>query len=384
MSTFDGLIREFPGVSVDRFDGKNIFSLLYFLSHCHSDHMEGLSENFFKTLNESKRYLYCSSLSKRFLENKYKLTDSDVVREIRIDDPMLINYKENETIAVTGIAAGHCPGSVMFLFEKDDQSVLYTGDFRINSSDYPKLRPLHHIMNSKRFPKTLNKVYLDTTFLNKDFQFLPTREASLERICIESQKWLDKHPKNVIILEISANYGSEYLFLELSKHFGMKIHVKYFQYTDYQCLSELRECVTLDNQTTRIHACKGKREQFKCLADLDSQHILKIVPSVQRWQGKDAMKLWEWDEMKDILYVCYSTHQSYDELRSFIDYFNIKNIYPSVIAQNMKEKIDSLLIELKDRSIDRKRSIDTSCPYKLTLPKFKRMKNKIGNRSLSK
>lgn len=33
-------------------------------------------------------------------------------------------------VVVTTIPAFHCPGSVMFLFEKDDVKVLYTGDFR--------------------------------------------------------------------------------------------------------------------------------------------------------------------------------------------------------------------------------------------------------------
>lgn len=32
--------------------------------------------------------------------------------------------------SVTAIPAGHCPGSVMFLFEQNFKHVLYTGDFR--------------------------------------------------------------------------------------------------------------------------------------------------------------------------------------------------------------------------------------------------------------
>lgn len=33
-------------------------------------------------------------------------------------------------LSVTAIPAGHCPGSIMLLFEKDDKRILYTGDFR--------------------------------------------------------------------------------------------------------------------------------------------------------------------------------------------------------------------------------------------------------------
>lgn len=32
--------------------------------------------------------------------------------------------------SVTAISAGHCPGSVMFLFEQENRRILYTGDFR--------------------------------------------------------------------------------------------------------------------------------------------------------------------------------------------------------------------------------------------------------------
>lgn len=42
MSTFSGIVDEFPLVSVDRFDGNNLSSKIFFLSHCHVDHMCGL------------------------------------------------------------------------------------------------------------------------------------------------------------------------------------------------------------------------------------------------------------------------------------------------------------------------------------------------------
>lgn len=42
MSTFAGIMNEFPFISVDRFDNENLHSKLFFLSHCHMDHMCGL------------------------------------------------------------------------------------------------------------------------------------------------------------------------------------------------------------------------------------------------------------------------------------------------------------------------------------------------------
>lgn len=42
MSTFSGLFEEIPFISADRFDGENLRSKIFFLSHCHMDHMRGL------------------------------------------------------------------------------------------------------------------------------------------------------------------------------------------------------------------------------------------------------------------------------------------------------------------------------------------------------
>lgn len=42
MSTFSGQLKEIQDVSIDRFDGNNLKSKLFFLSHCHTDHMVGL------------------------------------------------------------------------------------------------------------------------------------------------------------------------------------------------------------------------------------------------------------------------------------------------------------------------------------------------------
>ena len=44
MSEFAGPISELPGVSIDRFNGDNLESMVYFLSHCHTNHMLGLNE----------------------------------------------------------------------------------------------------------------------------------------------------------------------------------------------------------------------------------------------------------------------------------------------------------------------------------------------------
>lgn len=356
MSTFFGLIEEIPGISVDRFNGENLNSSAYFLSHCHIDHMKGLDYEFFNHLKQYNKYLYCSRISKVFLETKYYDIET-CVKDIDIDKKVLIEYKskddkETDTLFVTCISAGHCPGSVMFLFEKMDKLILYTGDFRINPRDYSKLRSLHYSRNFNKFPKKFTKMYLDTTFLDRDFTFLPTRKESINVMCKVVKEWLEKSPKNVVVLECSALYGSEFLYMELSKFFNISVHVKDFVYESYCRIPDLARHITNNPLITRIHACMKKfdRSGLECRTDILNKDILTIVPSVQKWKGKDMSIVGEWDCTRDRMFnVCYSTHASFDELQKFIHYFKPEEIYPCVCPEGVKYKIFHLLNEIKSK-----------------------------------
>lgn len=355
MSTFFGLIEEIPGISVDRFDGENLNSSVYFLSHCHVDHMRGLNQMFFDHLKQYNKYLYCSSISKAFLEAKYY--DIEIcVKDITVDEKVLISYNSEDysistdVLYVTCVSAGHCPGSVMFLFEQMDKLVLYTGDFRINPRDYKKIASLHYRKDFKIFPKKFAKVYLDTTFLNPNFAFFPTRKQSLDVMCQVVKKYLEESPRNVVVLECSALYGSEFLYMKLSKFFNMPIHVKNFVYESYCRIPDLACHITNDPLSTRIHACMSKQDRsgLICRTNILKEDILTIVPSVLKWKGKDTSVIGEWDcSRKNTFNVCYSTHASFDELEKFIQYFEPEEIYPCVCPENVK--VFHLLGEIKSK-----------------------------------
>lgn len=357
MSTFLGLIEEIPGISVDRFDGENLNSSAYFLSHCHVDHMQGLSHMFFEDLKRYNKYLYCSRISKVFLESKYYDIET-CIKDIDICEKTLIEYKSKDndqttdTLFVTCIPAGHCPGSVMFLFEKMDKLILYTGDFRINPRDYKKLKPLHYSRGIDTFPKKFTKMYLDTTFLDPDFAFLPTRKESINVMCEVVKKWLEESPRNVVVLECSALYGSEFLYMELSKSLNISIHVKDFVHESYCRIPDLARHITNNPLTTRIHACMKKfnRSGLECRTDVLDKDILTIVPSVLKWKGKDTSIVGDWDSIRNRTFnVCYSTHASFDELQKFIHYFEPEEVYPCVCPEEVKYKIFHLLDEIRNK-----------------------------------
>lgn len=71
MSTFSGKIEDFPYISLDRFDGTNLNSKVFFLSHCHTDHMVGL----FSSL---PGILYTSPINIRLVKHLFPLITSEI------------------------------------------------------------------------------------------------------------------------------------------------------------------------------------------------------------------------------------------------------------------------------------------------------------------
>lgn len=359
MSTFLGLIEEIPGISVDRFDGANLNSFAYFLSHCHTDHMQGLSNWFFERLRQYNKYLYCSRISKAFLESKYNT--ETCVKDLDIDEKVSIEcrsrYGETRVLTnVTCISAGHCPGSVMFLFEKSGKLILYTGDFRINPRDYSKLTSLNYRRDLDVLPRRLAKVYLDTTFLDRNFAHLPTRLESMNVMGKVVREWLEASPRKVVVLECSALYGSEFLYIELSKATKTSIHVKNVVFESYCRIPDLARHITNDRLATRIHACMNKnagtshldRSGLECRPDVLVDDVLTVVPSVQKWRDRDTRVVGEWDKTRrNTFNICYSTHASFEELKKFVQYFKPAEIYPSVCPENVKHTVFHLLNEIR-------------------------------------
>lgn len=62
MSTFEGVIHHFPWLSIDCFDGDNLNSKVFLLSHAHWDHMQGIRDPNFKGP------LYLSAITKLFVQ----------------------------------------------------------------------------------------------------------------------------------------------------------------------------------------------------------------------------------------------------------------------------------------------------------------------------
>jgi len=92
MSSFPRQIYLYNYISIDRFDGDNLKSSAFFLSHCHSDHMVGLESNDFyqKLKSHMNIKLYLSNVSKvLLLADKRFSRLSSFVETVPIEEPQV-------------------------------------------------------------------------------------------------------------------------------------------------------------------------------------------------------------------------------------------------------------------------------------------------------
>ncbi|XP_059119565.1 protein artemis [Peromyscus eremicus] len=356
MSSFQGQMAEYPTISIDRFDRENLKARAYFLSHCHKDHMKGLRAPSLKRRLECslKVFLYCSPVTKELLltSPKYRFWEKRV-RAIEIETPTQITLVdeasgEKEEVVVTLLPAGHCPGSVMFLFQGRNGTVLYTGDFRLAKGEASRMELLH----SGGRVKDIQSVYLDTTFCDPRFYQIPSREECLRGILELVRSWITRSPHHVVWLNCKAAYGYEYLFTNLSEELGVQVHVDKMDM--FRNMPDILHHLTTD-RNTQIHACRHpKAEEYfqwnKLPCGITSKnktvlHTISIKPSTM-WFGERTRKTNVIVRTGESSYrACFSFHSSYSEIKDFLSYICPANAYPNVIPVGLT--VDKVMDVLK-------------------------------------
>ncbi|KAL4777005.1 hypothetical protein BDW60DRAFT_175287 [Aspergillus nidulans var. acristatus] len=317
MSTFDGVIQEFPFITIDYFrrNPERPPPLACFLSHAHSDHLQGL---------ESFRapFIYCSSATREILLRIEKYPHrmnfnsgilesrklhykhlSKLLRPIPLNTPTEIDLTPKLSIRVTLLDANHCTGAVMFLIEGDGKAILYTGDIRAESwwidslIRHPILIP--YTLGIKR----IDKMYLDTTFAHTSHipHTFPTKAEGIAELL----RKLEPYPENTNFYFRAWTFGYEEVWMALAAAFDSKVHVDRYQIGLYRSVSQsgrleaaslcgfrlgnrvVSGCLSEDERS-RIHSCEPG---VHCSA-ASSKNTVYIIPIISRTdKGADIPEL---------------------------------------------------------------------------------------------
>ncbi|TGO86878.1 hypothetical protein BPOR_0270g00120 [Botrytis porri] len=326
MSTFGGYMPEFPDIR-----GRTA-PLACFLSHVHSDHLEGLDNDRIKL-----PFIYCSAATREILLRLEKRRDRlnlAVLKPIPLETPTLIELAPKNEVRATLFDANHCTGAVMFLFEKQNTAILYTGDIRSEPWFVNNLTRSPFLIEYTSGMKTLDCIYLDTS--NTGPLAFPTKADGLKEM-IEKVR---KYPPNTKFHFSAWTFGYEEVWAALSRTLDSQIHVDKYKYKLYQSLRQegsdgqsrflapegpvlvgcivgngpKEGCLTTD-KSVRIHSCE---KGMGCSA-YGEDDIVLIRPFIAH--GPDGVEIAEvgigggWGD----LVPSYEVAMDFDDVKGFLE-----------------------------------------------------------------
>ncbi|EMG49404.1 hypothetical protein G210_5817 [Candida maltosa Xu316] len=351
-NTFHGEIYEFPGIFVDKF---NVPGEAFLLTHSHQDHLQGLLNKSFCSK------VYCSELTKSViaLDQKYK----HIL-------PFLIPKKYNEPfeittflcrVTVTLIPSYHCPGSVMFLLEGSQKSVLATGDIRAEQWWVSSL-----VKNTYLFPyitglKKLEQIYLDTTFSYRGepyISIMPNSEGIHATIELLKLYPIDDEIQFSFLDSVS---GAEEAWFQIVNYFDGELLASDYITQRIELLKKYREFYsplkTAFNNTGPTFNVGNMQKKVPIMIiikhtinfnviDYASNCLPRKLSDIKPGDMKCLMtttkghKLYEHDGRQWLLpkwgtellptgiMLMFSRHSSYEETRNFVELFRPKSVYP--------------------------------------------------------
>ncbi|KAF2430179.1 hypothetical protein EJ08DRAFT_679454 [Tothia fuscella] len=325
MSTFKGFVPEFPEICIDFFrraPGQDA-PLAGFLSHVHSDHLQGL---------ESVKgiFIYCSPATKEMLlrlekyphrmnfakntiesrQQTYKHL-TKLLKPIPLSTPTTIELSTGNEIRVTLFDANHCTGAVMFLIQSKSndndggKAILYTGDIRseawwVNSLvREPVLMP-YLLGRGGGGGRRLDRMYLDTSFASNEEvdKIFPSKARGLGELLEK----VGKYPEGTLFYIEAWTFGYENVWIALSSFLGSQIHLDRYRWGIYKSLRRTAEgapqceeapplvgfelgnhrmegCLT-NKPNVQLHSCE--RGTNCPVIDNNDNNVVRIVPIVTR------------------------------------------------------------------------------------------------------
>ncbi|XP_043688081.1 5' exonuclease Apollo-like [Telopea speciosissima] len=348
-------------ISVDRWSDQ---SQTYFLTHLHADHTNGLSSNW------SKGPIFCSSVTAELFPVKFPGFNLSLLTVLEIGISHLLSLVSRSTgletsVQVTPIDAHHCPGAVMFLFRGEFGCVLYTGDFRWESTSERAHLGKNTLLNALRGDK-VDFIHLDNTYCNPLYSF-PPREAVAQQVI----DVITSHPEHDIIIGIDT-LGKEELLVCISQALKIKIWV-WPERLQTMHLLGFHDIFTTNTSLTRVRAVprysfsidtlkgfntirptigimpsglpwvvRSIKENGDSLASLPVSHDIRNKVNVDVWAHVNGSQLNEKPCYAQRLHnyifsLPYSDHSCYHEIQEFIQLVqpaNMRGIVSSLFCES--------------------------------------------------
>ncbi|KAJ2899476.1 hypothetical protein MKZ38_003033 [Zalerion maritima] len=244
MSTFNGIVHEFPDIRVDffRLHQDRPPPLACFLSHIHSDHLAGLE-------SLKSPFVYCSPATREMLLRLEKYPARillakgviearkqtfkhlrNILKPLPLETPVTLKLSPGNSLQVTLLDANHCPGSVMFLFESPSAAALYTGDMRSEPWWVNTIIRSPCLTQYVAGLRVLDTLYIDNSFTD-DINF-ETKSEGLQELLTK----VAKYPPETIFYVQAWTYGYEEVWIALAKALNSRIHVDEYKHRMYTCL----------------------------------------------------------------------------------------------------------------------------------------------------
>ena len=365
MSTFNGLVREFPRIRIDYFrhHRDQPAPAALFLSHVHSDHLLGLE-------SVKMPFVYCSSTTRRILlkmekyphrinfakgilearKQHYKHLKT-VLRAVPMNTSTELELGPKSVIRVTLLDANHCPGSVMFLIEGDGKAILYIGDVRAEPWWVNSIVQNPIILPYTCGLKRLDCLYLDTTFATHDepYQDFPTKAEGLRELLSK----VSLLPPDTIFYFRAWTLGYENVWITLSNFLQSKVHVNQYQLgifhdgTNHESAAlteftlgndQLRGCLT-DEESAKIHSCEPGLSCHTKIKGL--KNVVWISPIISRLRdGTEIRELGAGGGWKDL----YPTAQfKLEDSVTMLELLDLCAFLPG--NDEMREKVTEVLAQ---------------------------------------
>ncbi|KAF4451748.1 hypothetical protein F53441_5310 [Fusarium austroafricanum] len=232
MSTFNGIVPEFPGIRIDFFrPNASAQPPLAGLDSLRSPFVY-YSAATREILLRLERYPCRINYANGVLEARKQTFEhlNKILKPLPLETPTTIELRPGCEIQVTLFDANHCPGAVMFLVEGNNKAILYTGDVRSEPWFVNAISRNPNLVEYTSGLKTIDKIYLDTSF-TEDIPF----EAKAQGIA-ELLRKVSQYPNDTVFHLQAWTYGYEDVWVALSKALKSKIHVDNYKLRIYGSL----------------------------------------------------------------------------------------------------------------------------------------------------